>query len=54
MRWIASTSESSLEASDIYKASKLRCLMVNYALAVMLSSEAQSKSYVVVEGQGHK
>lgn len=28
--------------------------MVNYALVIILWSKAQSKSYVVVEGQGHK
>lgn len=28
--------------------------MVNYALVVMLWWEAQAKSYVVIEGEGHE
>ena len=38
----------------LYSTSKLRCLMVNYYLVIMLWSEAQSKSYVVVQGGGNK
>lgn len=37
----------------VYTAFKLRCFMVNYALIIVLRSEAQCKSCVVIEGQGH-